>query len=99
MSPEASALSAAMRLVAAFGRGDGVTEALDGLFEDTTLSRVVVDDQNTFGHDAKLATVTAKPRGATSLLAPCSRRPQEVLLVPKLCSGRVNNRFIAVRFW
>ena len=32
------------RLVAAFGRRDSVAEALDGLFENTALSRVVDDD-------------------------------------------------------
>ncbi len=33
------------RLVAAIRRGDAIAEPLDGLFENTTLSRVVVDDQ------------------------------------------------------
>ena len=45
------------RLVAALGGRDVIAEPLDGLFENTTLGRVVVDDQDALGHDAKLATL------------------------------------------
>ena len=59
--PRAVGLERRKRLVAAIGRGDAIAEPLDGLFENTTLSRVVVDDQYAFGHDARLATLRLNP--------------------------------------
>ena len=41
------------RLLAAIGAGDVIAEPLDGLFENTTLGGVVVDDQDALGHDAR----------------------------------------------
>ena len=58
------------RLVAAFGLRNGIAEALDGLFENTALSRVVADDQDTFGHDAKLTTLRWNPSEQIPSLAP-----------------------------
>ncbi len=84
--------------IAAVGGFDVVAEPLDGLFENTTLCRVVIDDQDALGHDAKLTSYA----NTNETEAPRSRRntgPQRTPAVPKLCSGKVNIFFIAVRFW
>ena len=86
------------RLFPALGDRNGITEALDGLFENTTLSRVVADDQDTFRHDAILATVTLGHETGSRSEGPL-HGPRGSAPVPKLCSGRVNIPFIPVRFW
>jgi len=86
-------------LIAPFGRGDGIAEALDCLFENTALNRVVVGDQDTFGHDAGLATVALKTPQKRLLFGASDTTSPSGASVPKLCRERVNKLFIAVLFW
>jgi hypothetical protein len=56
------------RTLAAIGAGDVIAEPLDGLFECVALGGVVVDDQNAFGHDARLKEDATNRTSGASLL-------------------------------
>jgi hypothetical protein len=48
------------------------TEALDRLFEQTALDRIVIDDQNTLGHLIRNSTFTVAAQSVLEAVDPAS---------------------------
>ena len=90
------------RLIAAIRRGDAVAEPLDGLFENTTLSRVVIDDQYALRHDAGLATLRYNPHDGgqrASNMCPVEARCSCAKIVQSKGKHPLYRSTILVKLW